>query len=293
VAAHWAVSSLFEDYAETETVFSYTVHCEAREQMRSGHQRLVTGKMHLRSNITKAEDRLSFAALHLGDHNLLAGVSRRVDAKNFEQMQRTLRAAFNRGDSPEVIRLMEKFFEKHSYSLAHLFRDEKRRVLSLILKPSLAEIEREFRHLWERFYPIMQMLKDMKAPVPPSMISAAEFAINVELQKAIDDADTARIESLIEEINKWSFEIDKLRMEIATSRKIASLMESFKQSPSDLALAQVERLLAAAELLSLNLDVWEAQNILFEAGRKLPARARRACRERLTRVADYLGVKVD
>jgi alpha-amylase/alpha-mannosidase (GH57 family) len=293
VAAHWAVSSLFEDYAETETVFSYTVHCEAREQMRSGHQRLVTGKMHLRSNITRAEDRLSFAALHLGDHNLLAGVGRYADEEGFEQMQQALRAAFNRGDSPEVIRLMEKLFEKHSYSLVHLFKDEKRRVLGLILKPSLAEIEREFRHLWERFYPAMQMLKEMKAPVPPSMISAAEFAINVELQEAIDGADASRIESLIEEIDKWSFEIDKPRMEIAVSRKITSLMESFRQTPSDSALAQIECLLAAAELLSLNVDVWKAQNILFEAGRKLPARGRRAYRERLTRVADYLGVKVD
>ncbi len=293
VAAHWAVSSLFEDYSETETIFSYTIHCEAREQMRSGHQHLVTGKMRLRSNITRAEDRLNFVALHLGDHNLLAGVSRYEDKKNFEQMQRTLGEAFNRGDGPGVIRLMEKFFDRHSYSLAHLFKDEKRRVLGLILKPPLEEIEREFRHLWDRFYPVMQMLKDMKAIIPPSMAAAAEFAINVELQKALDDADLVRIESLIEEIKKWSFEIDKPRMEIAASRKIASLMEAFRQSPAKTTLTQIERLLKASESLSLKVDVWKAQNILFEVGSRLSAKARAVCGDHLLVVAERLGVKVN
>lgn len=293
VAAHWAVSSLFEDYSETETIFSYTIHCEAQEQLHSGRQHLVTGRMHLQSNITRAEDRLSFAALHLGDHNLLAGVGRYEDEKNFEQMQRTLKAAFNRGDGPGVIRLMEKFFDKHNYSLAHLFRDEKRRVLGRILKPSLTEIEHAFRHLWDRFYPVMQMMKEMKAPIPPSMVAAAEFAINVELQKAIDDAALARIESLIEEIKKWSFEIDKPPIEIAASRKITSLMDAFRQSPQAAVLAQVERLLKASESLSLNVDVWKAQNILFEVGRNLSAKMRAACGERLQRLADQLSVKVD
>lgn len=293
VAAHWAVSSLFEDYGETETIFSYTIHCEAEEQIRSGRQHLVTGRMHLHSNITRSEDRLSFAALHLGDHNLLAGVGRYEDKKNFDQMQRTLRAAFKRGDASEVIRLMEKFFDKHSYSLAHLFTDEKRRVLGRILKPSLIEIEQSFRHLWDRFYPVMQMMKEMKAPIPSSMVAAAEFAINVELQKALDDADIPRIESLIEEIKKWSFEIDKSRMEIAASRKIISLMNAFRQSPDDSALTQVERLLRASESLSLNVDVWKAQNILFGVGRKLSAKARAACGKRLHSLADQLAVKVD
>ncbi|MEW6207349.1 MAG: DUF3536 domain-containing protein [Acidobacteriota bacterium] len=291
VAAHWAVSSLFEDYGERETIFSYTVDRLSHERIDSGHQHLATGNARLRSTVTGAEDRLIYAALHLGDHNLLAGVSRYKDKKSFDQMQQTLRSAFGRGDASEVIRLMEKFFDRHNYSLAHLFGDEKRRVLRLLLRPSVDEIERAFRLLWDRFYPVMQMMKDMKAPLPPSLLAAAEFVINVELQKALDEADTARVESLIEEIEKWSFEIDRPRMEIAAGRKIASLMEAFRQSKKESALAEAELLLAVSRSLSLNVDVWKAQNMLFEVGRKTKARASHG--ERLRRLGDQLGVKID
>jgi alpha-amylase/alpha-mannosidase (GH57 family) len=291
VAAHWAVSSLFEDYSERETIFSYTIESQARSRIDSFNQRLATGDVRLRSKITGSEDRLIYAALHFGDHNLLAGVSRYEGKKSFDQMQQALGAAFGRGDASEVIRLMEKFFDRHNYSLAHLFGDEKRRVLGLLLRPSVEETERAFRLLWDRFYPVMQMMKDMKAPLPPLLLAAARFALNADLQRAFDEADIPRIERLTKEMERWSFEIDRPRMEIAASRKIASLMEDFRRSKKESALIEAELLIALCKSLALDLEVWEAQNIVFEVGKK--TRMRASCRDRLGRLADGLGVKID
>jgi alpha-amylase/alpha-mannosidase (GH57 family) len=299
VAAHYAVSSLFEDYREVEEIFSYTVRAESCERAEAGRQRLSTGRILLRSIVTREESCLSFASLHLGDHNLVAGVSSMTE-EDFDAMRKALKTAFDRSDTSEAIRLLERHFEKHSYSLGHLFTDERRRVLGLIIRPSLEEIERSFHRLCESCSPVMRMMKEMKAPVPAPLLAAAEFAVNADLRKAVTDADARRIESLIEEAREWSIEIDSATLESAVNRKLDSLMNEFLLSPHNASpLAAAERMLKAVASLPLKAEVWRAQNVLFATSRRLIAKMRRkdaASKEWVERVetlADYLRVKVD
>ncbi|HEY7544335.1 MAG TPA: DUF3536 domain-containing protein, partial [Blastocatellia bacterium] len=138
VGAHYAVSSLFEDYQETASIYSYIAQREMLEREEAGRQRLAIGKAMLRSNITWTESTISFAVLHLGDHNLVGGVRRFLGEDAFHKMRLEIRQAFFRSDIPEILRLMDQYFETHNYSLWHLFRDEQRRVFGRILEATLA-----------------------------------------------------------------------------------------------------------------------------------------------------------
>jgi hypothetical protein len=89
-----------------------------------------------------------------------------------------------RGDTPGVIELMDRHFGSHSYSLWHLFQDEKRRVIGQILESTLKEIQASFHRIYEDNYPTMLALKDMGIPLPGFL--GPFIILNKDLEHAHD-----------------------------------------------------------------------------------------------------------
>jgi hypothetical protein len=69
VGAHYAVSSLFEDYQETTGINCYTAAREFYDLKEAGRQKLAIGRARMRSNITWSEKTISFAVRRIYDHN--------------------------------------------------------------------------------------------------------------------------------------------------------------------------------------------------------------------------------
>ncbi|HXG91023.1 MAG TPA: DUF3536 domain-containing protein [Blastocatellia bacterium] len=277
VGAHYGVSSLFEDYPETTTIYAYNATKELLDIDEAGRQRLATGKAHLRSNVTSAESTITFAVLHLGDHNLLGGVREFAGEEAFEAMRQEIKEAFSRSDLAEIIRLMDKHFETHNYSLWHLFRDEQRKVWGRILASTLTEIEGSFRRIYDHHYPVMQAMRELHTPIPKALMMTAEFTINADLRNAIE-AETLNLDllgDLVTAARRWGFEIDRTTLGYVASRKVRALMEQFDGDTEDASLLErIETTLRALEPLGLEYDLWKAQNILFYAGRSLSGEMR-------------------
>jgi len=182
VGAHYAVSSLFEDYPETIRIGSYTTRSELYDVVEAGVQRLAVGKANVRFDITGEESAIGFAVIHLGDHNVIGGIREYTGDDSFALMRREVRDAFRKSDVAEVIRLMDKHFETHSYSLWHLFRDEQRKVLNKILESTLREIEASFRQIYERHYSAMQAMREMRIPVPKAFATATELILSTNIR---------------------------------------------------------------------------------------------------------------
>jgi alpha-amylase/alpha-mannosidase (GH57 family) len=272
VGAHYAVSSLFEDYGDETTIYAYKAKRLAYERSEAGRQKLAIGSAQMRSNVTASESRISFAVLHLGDHNLLGGVREFVDEASFAVMRREIKAAFDRSDLADIIRMMDKHFETHNYSLWHLFRDEQRRVWDRILKSTLDEVTGSFRRIYSHHYPIMRAMREQRAPIPKALLVTAELTINSDLRRAIETSefDAAQVAGLIEEASRWRFEIDRTTLGFVASRRAQELMEQFKCAPHDASpLDQMHALLNALEGLALPLDLFKVRNQLFVTSRQM------------------------
>ncbi|HET9528852.1 MAG TPA: DUF3536 domain-containing protein [Blastocatellia bacterium] len=304
VGAHYAVSSLFEDYPETTTIYAYKATRESYDFSEAGRQKLGIGKAHLRSNITLAESTISFAVLHLGDHNLLGGAREFKGDEAFELMRREIREAFRRSNLADIIRLIDKHFETHNYSLWHLFRDEQRRVWGRILKSTLEEVEGSFRRLYDHHYPIMLAMREHQAPIPKALATTAEFTLNADLRRALGNGeiDLPQLRSLVAEVKLWPFEVDRTTLGFIASQKASKMMEAFLRDPADPALLKVvEEMLKTLEPLSLDFDMSRVQNVIFSTGRQLSSAMRekaesgdeqaREWLERLDRLGDYLRVR--
>jgi len=267
--AHYAVSSLFEEYPETIKAACYTTNSEIYELTEAGIQRLVIGKAKVNSDITGEETTIGFAVLHLGDHNLAGGVREYMGDEPFSLMRQEIQDAFGKSDIPEVIRLMDTHFETHSYSLWHLFKDEQRKVLDQILDSTLKEVAASFRQVYEHHYPVMQVMKEMRIPLPKVFATATELFIGTDIREELrkEELDFTRIEKLVEETKRWTLKLDMKSLSFVASERITSIMEEFSKAPEEVEhLQKLQDLFRVLSALPMQLDLWKAQNTYFSIG---------------------------
>jgi alpha-amylase/alpha-mannosidase (GH57 family) len=272
VGAHYAISSLFEEYPESIRIYCYQAQSEVCDKTEAGRIKLALGKTHLQSEITREEKTISFAVLHLGDHNLNGGVREFMGEEAFSTMRQEIKEAFDKGDIPDVIRLMDKHFGMNNYSLWHLFKDEQRKVLHQVLRPILEGIEVSFRKIFDESYAIMNFLQGLQMPIPRPLAVAAEYVINSDLKKAIENGEwnTEKMENSVKEAKKWSLEIDKETIGYVAAAWINASMERLSQQPGEMALLEkVEDILRLLNSLSIEADLWRAQNACFSIGKGL------------------------
>ncbi len=304
VGAHYAISSLFEDYEPTTMIYSYRVTRKSYDLAEAGIQKLAVGCAILYHAITGEQAQIEFAALHLGDHNFIGGARRCGDDQSFAGLSRKIKKAFSKSDIAEVIRLLDIHFAADNYSLWHLFKDEQRRVLNKVLETTLAETEAAFRQIYERHFPAMQAMKEMKIPLPRPFAIAAEFVTSNDIIREIrkDKPDFEKIGRLVEEVNRFSLDLDKKNLGFAVSKRINSLVRDFSADPDCVVLLEeIERIFTMLGDLNLEVDLWEAQNIFFslakkrhDVGENKANKNQRQTREWLdlfSRVARILGVE--
>ncbi len=279
VGVHYAVSSLFEDYADEVNVFCYAVRREVFRLSSAGSMKLGVGRIRITSRITREAMTLSFAVLHLGDHNISGGVGEYRTEESFSEMESEITGAFDRGDVPEVFRLTDRHFGMNHFSIWHLFRDEQRKVIDQVLELAYLEAENSYRRIYRNSQTVMNFLHSLSIPLPGTFSVAAEQVINSDLRRIWDTADVepGLLEKLIGESHRWRLSLDKEMLSFRASSWMAGAFERIQASPMDIVLlGQVENILQILSSLHLELDLWKSQNIYFALGRSVYAEIKAA-----------------
>lgn len=284
VAAHFALSSVFEESRErTTNIYCYSATVDGLDRAAAGMQVLTTGRVTIRSNITFEIHEADLVVFYLGDHNLFATVRSRLGDEDFKAVREQLNKAFRKSDSNEVMRLMNVVFGGRNYSLTHLFKDPQRQILNELLETTWQEIENSFRHIYEHNYAIMQMIRNMNMPLPKALSAPAEFILNEDLCAEIqaDAVDVNHLRNLADEAERLSLSLDKERLSYEGSHRINALMDQLADRSEDVnLLCSIEESLEILRTLTFTLDLQNAQNVFFNiAKRKWPAMKRRAAAE--------------
>ncbi|MDE2008598.1 MAG: DUF3536 domain-containing protein [Candidatus Omnitrophica bacterium] len=271
VGAHYAMTSLFEQYAPQANMYSYTVKSEQYELKEAGRLRLAVGRARVRSRDTWEQANICFAVLHLGDHNFIGGVDH-VNPADFDKMHTLLMSAFLESDIPGVIGVIKDYFKYHNYSLWHLFKEEQQKILNQVLRSTMDDIETSFRQIYDHHYPLMQIKNETSLPLPRMLMTVVEFILNQDIGDVLEaeDMDIKHLKQLVEEMKRWSFKRDHTNFTFLASQRISSLMRHLSDNPDNIQL--LEKIVAILELLAqlnLDIDLWKAQNIYFAMGRKI------------------------
>jgi len=271
VGAHYAMTSLFEQYATQTNMYSYTVKSEQYDLKEAGRLRLALGRAVVRSKDTWEQATVCFAVLHLGDHNFIGGVDC-LSVDEFTKMRTLMTNAFLESDIPSVIGIIKDYFKYHNYSLWHLFKEEQQKILNQVLSSTMDDIETSFRQIYDHHYPLMQIKNEISLPLPRMLMTVVEFVLNRDISAVLEaeDVDIKRFKQLVEEMKRWSFKRDQANFAFLASGRISSLMKRLSDYPDNIHL--LDKIIIILELLgqlSLDLDLWKAQNIYFAMGRKI------------------------
>jgi alpha-amylase/alpha-mannosidase (GH57 family) len=295
VAAHYAVASLFREFANPARVACYAVERENGRTFRAGRARLAVGRVRVTSGLTGTTGLFAFGVLHLGDHNLSAGVKPFTDRGEYEAMVAEVGDAFEHGDLARVVRRLDRHFGDVPYSLKSLFRDEQRRILGSILAATLDETEDELRGIFVQQAPLMRFLKSLGTPLPNAFRAAAELVLNVDLRRAFErpEIDPEEVDRLLAETRLLGVDLDTEGLSYALERALLDLLERLRENPGDTdLLRRVEAVVDLARSAPFKVDLWQAQNRCYDLLQAASGEAAPEWAPQLRRLAGKLGVRV-
>jgi hypothetical protein len=267
VGAHYAVSSVFEDYGVETEIFSYRAFREDFMILRSGQMSLSVGRIFIRSSITRKADRISFCTLYFGGQALNCGVRSFLGEDAYLTMKQEVVTAFNEADFAAIIRLMDTHFGMHNYTLKALFRDEQRHILHLIIAGTLQEFEDKFTSLYENSRSLMGFLRETGMPVPHRFMTTAETALNLQLQQMFtsETVELERIREVVSEINDWNVSVDTVALEFIIRRRLEEAMAALLEEPKDdLRLSKIIHLSESITALPVGVNLWKVQNMYWD-----------------------------
>jgi alpha-amylase/alpha-mannosidase (GH57 family) len=271
VGVHYAVSSLFEDYPEETNIYCYDVKKEDYRKTEAGKIELAIGRVQVSSQITRESELVTFCILHLGNHDFNGGVRTFLGEEVYQTMKEEVRTGFEKGAFADVVRLMDKHFGMHHYSLKGLFKDEQRKILDLLIKATLDDFESAYRQMYENNRILMGFLQEARFPISRPFLMAAEFTLNLDMRRALEgQIDIDKIKTMMNDIEKWNVALDAVSLEFILRHQVEKEMRRFLDHSSDLTiLEKIEKLLTMAFSLPFELNLWEIQNIYYGMGKAI------------------------
>ena len=268
--AHWAISSLFEEYNEDTEVYCYDIRCLDYRKAKKGITTLLLGRIEISSRITLEQIDMIFAALHFGGEDFHCVIRTFSGNIEYNKIKDDLISKFYSLPLTEVIRSLDEYYGKEYFTLRDLFIEERRKIISILIKDQLEKFKTTYQSLYEEGKgPILQ-LAELGLQVPPEFKIAAEYTLSHAFNEIIlntEDIETPDQLQLAFDINneakKLGITLDRKRAEevysLYMSEKVKSLAEIME-------LKQCEDIIGVLELankLDLKLNMFEAQNAYF------------------------------
>ena len=148
-----------------------------------------------------------------------------------------------------------------------MFADERRKVLNIIMEPTLREAEAAYSSIYEHHAPLIRFLTGSSTPRPQVLSVAADLCLNAKLRKVLQEEglDPEVVRPLLEEARLAGATLDATALGLLLAVNIESLAEQLLEQPLDL--PRLERLNKAAQLvrsLPFEINLWKTQNICYK-----------------------------
>ena len=270
VGAHYAISSLFEDFGPSSRVYAFDVDREDFYVRQEGRGRLALGRATITSRITRKTATLSFGVLHLGDQNVSGGVREYMGEAAYGELVSEIKGLFERGDVPNLLRAVDRNFGDGTYSLRLLFRDQQRKIVNLIMEKALSEAASLYRSFYAQYSTLARFLTELNIRPPARFQMAVDFTLHEDLLALLstDEPEAATVQAILDQVRRTGILLDHVTLEFAFRRTVERAAEFFKADPFDPArIKRFHDVVALCRLLPFSTNLWAAQNVYCQVRR--------------------------
>lgn len=300
VAAHYVISSLFDGYRDANSMYCYHAHLLEVHPFENGRTRLAIGRARINSRTTRGQLKFSFAALYLGEHNLIAGIRPCRGTEGFRSLVEQASAAFSTEDLAGCSRVIEERFRGATYSLKSLFHDERQRIVKQIVHSALADIDHVYGKVYKQHASLISFLSELHMPIPAILQVSADFVLTNAIQRCLADEklDVDRIRKLLDTARQDAIRLEGCSLGSLIRKRLGIVLERWAEDPFELTkLSALEALLLLAQVPPFKLDLWRAQNVYYELLQAImrgqDVRFSRRWLDRFQKLGDLLRVAVN
>jgi len=300
LAAHYAISSLFDGYRDGNPVYCYQVHLQEVHQFEKGRAKLAIGRSQIISRSTRARLTFSFAVLFLGDHKLVAGIGPCPDDERFLLLLEQVSVAFSAEDFAGCSALIDERFRGATYSLKSLMHEERQQIARRIVDSTLADITRAHAAAYEQHASVVRFLSELHIPMPAILRVSVEFALGNAIQSCLaeEKLDTDRIQKLLDTARQEACTFGDFSFELPLRQRLEKVLDCWAKDPFDLRkLGELEALVLLTQVPPFRLGLWQAQNVYCERlqviSREQDVRFSEKWLDAFQKLGTLLGVTVD
>ena len=263
VGAHYAMSSIFKDYPKESGIYCYSIDREMYKKAGTGKANLAAGCINVVSKITREAEKISFGIFHWGDHNL-SGFIRKWRHKDFTpESVKELFEIFSKADFPKTLEWLQGCFGESTCSLGNLFKDEKMKILDIILESTRENIDSIYHEIHENYAPLLPFLKELNIPRSKVLYTAVDAVFDHDLQRAFekDELDPEAIKKLLSDADLEGASFDAATLEMSVRKKLERMAAQFHESSGELPLLQkLEKATGLLEDLPFEVNIRTVQN---------------------------------
>ena len=299
VAAHVAISTLFDTPRVSEKVYVYNVRLIDFTREEFGDRILLIGQSRIQSTVTLREERVVFTVLYFGAVDLRCSVQTYSGGQLvYEDLKKDLANCFKKDSSTELIRKLDKYFPHKYFAFKDLFVEQRTRLLEAVTKKMFQEQAAVLGTFYKKNEDFARLIVSHGARLPDTFRAAARFVLNRrflrELEKLSQEIFPEGLESVLTDTNFWKIELDLSAAQKLISQHIVVLVNKLGKNGSDESiLSEIFRFLDMAQNLDIALQLGEAQITLFRILQKTRKQPEKDLSPEIKKLADRLSVKLD
>ena len=227
VAAHYALSSLFDQQPKSDHHYAYDIHQQDYHRQIIGALTLAMGKVTIQSQLTGESHDLTFTVLHLGGWDFHCCVQPFTGHGIYYQQLEQIFATFQRGSAAKTILVMKDHFGEQSLGLENVFVEKRQEILQQLAQQTKTRLHELYTQIYRDNYNTLVAFHQDYLPIPRELKVAAEITLSqrcfyhLQTLEQVEEAVSARNEQL-KALNALITEANSLclSLDIPEGRKI-------------------------------------------------------------------------
>ena len=271
--AHYGISSLVEEYATTQRIFSFQFERKDYRCEKSGARTLAVGAVKARSAITDEELDGMFVVLHMGGYDFHCVVREGCTAEEYESLKDKLCRGLGEDSTRNLLYAIDAGVSGDGFALKDLFNDERRKIGRLLLKDALERSRDHYRRIYEESRDVMRLLASMRIPAPESLRRATEYVLSQRLEQACAELKREALSeiqlsevaaSVFREAESLGCKVDPTGLKAVLEQIVHSRLETYRTRRDNGNAESAIHFLRLAEQLGVGLGLWRMQNLFWE-----------------------------
>ena len=230
IAAHYAVASLFKEQDPVTPLYCYDVKKTDLERIKVGRNRFVCGHAEFRSRSTYSKKHIMFAAVHLGENIVSAGVSLLTNVEEYHVFKSNLREKVETADVTSYMREFDKRFKEKIFTLKDLLADDRAKLAKDTLYKKMERIDAQYLRIYNDNFMLVSYLSSLKMEIPEQLKSTFEYVINKMIIQLFNDKienfKTQELMRYMQEITEGHFELKTSNLEKFFQERLIAFSET-------------------------------------------------------------------